>query len=162
MQTKDAMKQVVESAHMLTQMYVQDLQDAELLERSVPGTNHIAWQLGHNISETAELIEMLGQPAPALPEGFSQAHSKQRVTSDNPADFSSKAVYLDLLSRVKAASLAAIDATPDSELDDPAPEAVREYAPTKGAMLLLLGTHLLMHVGQFVPIRRKLGKPPLF
>ena len=26
----------------------------------------------------------------------------------------------------------------------------------------LLGTHWLMHVGQFVPIRRKLGKSPLF
>ena len=27
---------------------------------------------------------------------------------------------------------------------------------------MLLGTHWLMHAGQFVPIRRKLGKPPLF
>jgi len=27
---------------------------------------------------------------------------------------------------------------------------------------MLLGNHPVMHAGQFVPIRRKLGKPPLF
>jgi len=26
----------------------------------------------------------------------------------------------------------------------------------------VLGSHWMMHAGQFVPIRRKLGKPPLF
>ncbi len=39
---------------------------------------------------------------------------------------------------------------------------MREYAPTVGVVLMLLATHFLMHAGQFVPIRRKLGKPPLF
>ena len=29
-------------------------------------------------------------------------------------------------------------------------------------VLMIVGTHWLMHAGQFVPIRRKLGKPPLF
>jgi len=39
---------------------------------------------------------------------------------------------------------------------------MREYAPTVASVLMLLGTHWLMHAGQFVPIRRKLGKPALF
>jgi hypothetical protein len=39
---------------------------------------------------------------------------------------------------------------------------MRQYAPTVGIVLMLLGSHGLMHAGQFVPIRRKLGKPPLF
>jgi len=63
---------------------------------------------------------------------------------------------------MKAATLAAIDATPESSLDQPGPESMREYAPTVSAALLILGTHWLMHAGQFVPIRRKLGKPALF
>jgi len=39
---------------------------------------------------------------------------------------------------------------------------MREYAPTVGSALCMLGGHWLMHTGQFVPIRRKLGKAPLF
>jgi hypothetical protein len=39
---------------------------------------------------------------------------------------------------------------------------MREYAPTKAATFMLFGNHLVMHAGQFVPIRRKLGRPPLF
>jgi hypothetical protein len=39
---------------------------------------------------------------------------------------------------------------------------MREYAPTIAAVLTLLGTHWLMHAGQFVPIRRKLGRPAMY
>jgi hypothetical protein len=31
--------------------------------------------------------------------------------------------------------------------------------PTAGHIYLLIATHGLMHAGQFVPVRRKLGKP---
>ncbi len=63
---------------------------------------------------------------------------------------------------MKAAVLAAVDATPEADLDKPAPESMRDYAPTVASVLTLLRTHRLMHAGQFVPIRRKLGKPALF
>ena len=36
---------------------------------------------------------------------------------------------------------------------------MREYAPTVGAVLNLIGVHDLMHAGQFVPVRRMHGKP---
>ncbi len=35
-------------------------------------------------------------------------------------------------------------------------------APTVGAGFALMGNHMLMHVGQFVSVRRKLGKPIAF
>jgi hypothetical protein len=31
--------------------------------------------------------------------------------------------------------------------------------PTVGHIYLLIATHQLMHAGQFVPVRRALGKP---
>jgi uncharacterized damage-inducible protein DinB len=63
---------------------------------------------------------------------------------------------------MKEASRKAIDATPESAFDQPGPESMREYAPTVGSVLMILGNHWLMHSGQFVSIRRKLGKKPLF
>lgn len=108
------------------------------------------------------MLGAIGRQAPALPEGFADAHAKEASACDEGARFATKAEYLGLLDRVKAAALAAVDATPDGELDAPGPESMREYAPTVASVLLLVGSHPMMHAGQFVPVRRKLGKPPLF
>jgi hypothetical protein len=162
MHPKDLLRQMVEMSHMITHTYVDDLNDADLLVRSVPGANHIAWQLGHLAVGTQHMLGALGQPSPELPAGFAAAHSRETAGSDDPKRFATKSAYLALAERMKAASLAAIDATPDNDLDQPGPESMREYAPTVASVLMLLGSHWLMHVGQFVPIRRKLGKPAIF
>jgi hypothetical protein len=36
------------------------------------------------------------------------------------------------------------------------------FAPTLGALFVLVANHALMHGGQFSVVRRKLGKPVLF
>ncbi len=162
MDAKDAIRQVIEAGHMLARMYTDDFSDADLLVRSVPEANHIAWQLGHAIGGTRGILGMLGHDGPPLPEGFEAAHGRETSSSDDPAAFRSKEEYLALMDRMKAASMAAVDATPNETLDDPGPEAFRSFCPTVGSVLLLLGTHWLMHAGQFVPIRRKLGKPVMF
>ena len=124
---------------MLARTYVDDFTDAELLVRSVPQANHIAWQFGHMIAGTRQMLAMLGHPAPELPDGFAAAHGPEAAKSDDPKKFATKAEYFALADQMKAATLAAIDATPDSALDQPAPEAMREYAPTVAAALTVLG-----------------------
>jgi hypothetical protein len=162
MNVKDAIRQNAEFCHLVTRYYVDDLSDSDLLVRSVPGCNHIAWQLGHLISGTGKMLDWLGHQPPALPERFAERYTKETAGSDDPAQFHKKAEYVALVEQMKAATLAAIDATPQSALDQPGPAEMRDYAPTVASALMLLGGHWLMHVGQFVPIRRKLGKPPLF
>lgn len=162
MQAKDVIKQVIEFSHLLVRMYVEDLSDQDLLVRSVPGTNHIAWQLGHSAVGTAYVLDLLGHQPPELPTGFAEKYTKDTATSDDAAAFDTKAVYLSLADAMKAASLAAVDVTAEADLDKPGPESMREYAPTVASVLMILGSHWLMHAGQFVPIRRKLGKPALF
>jgi hypothetical protein len=161
MNAKDVLRQNVEFGCMLVRSYVEDLSDADMLVRSVPGTNHIAWQLGHMIAGTQQMLGLLGHQA-SLPDGFVARYSAETAKSDAAEKFAPKSELLALMDQVKAASLAAIDATPESALDQPAPEPMREYAPTVGAALGIVGGHWLMHAGQFVPIRRKLGKAPLF
>jgi uncharacterized damage-inducible protein DinB len=162
MNAKDVLRNGVEACNMILRAYVDDLSDADLLVRAVPGSNHIAWQLGHMIAGTKGMIAALGLAAPELPEGFEQAHGRETAASDDRTCFRTKAEYVAQLERMKAAALAAIDATPDEKLDQPSPESMREYAPTVASVLQLLSLHWLMHAGQFVTIRRKLGKPALF
>jgi uncharacterized damage-inducible protein DinB len=162
MNTKEAIKASMDVSLMVLNTYVSDLSDSELLVRPGPGCNHLAWQLGHLISSEVGLLKMISSaPGASLPAGFAEKHSKENAQSDNPADFCSKQTYLDLYQQVRQASLAALDQMSDQDLDQPAPENFRSMFPNVGYMFTLIATHPLMHAGQYVVVRRQLGKPVL-
>lgn len=162
MNAKDSIKGTMEMSLNILKTYFSDLTDAELLRRPGPGCNQLAWQLGHLISSEAGLLSMImPEAAPELPAGFAENHSKATIGSDDPSKFCTKQQYSELLDKVHAASVAALDKLPDADLDKPGPEKMRRMCPTVGAFFGLIATHPLMHAGQFVPVRRALGKPIL-
>jgi len=162
MNAKDAIRSSANLSAMVLKAYVGDLDDADLMRRPGEGCNHLAWQLGHLISAEVQMLESIapGQGV-ALPDGFAEAHSKETCDNDEAAAFHGKQAYVELFDKVRAASLAALDACAESDLDRPAPEDFREFCPTMGDMFTLIATHPLMHAGQFVVVRRQLGKPIL-
>ena len=160
MDAKSAIKEAFGLSNMVLNSYIGDLTDAELMKRPGKGCNHVAWQLGHLISSECGLLNGIRPgAAPALPEGFDQKHSKDNAGNDNAADFLTKQQYIDLAAKVHDAMIACLDAYPTEKLDDPSPEHFRSMFPTMGSMFLLIATHPMMHAGQFVPLRRELGKP---
>ncbi|OYW13383.1 MAG: hypothetical protein B7Z55_16935 [Planctomycetales bacterium 12-60-4] len=160
MDTKDAIRGALNLSSTVLSSYIGDLSDAELLRRPAPGCNHIAWQLGHLVASEVGLLNGIQPGAGAeLPAGFAEKHSKDKIGSDNPADFCTKQEYLDLAEKVHAATLKLLDAYPEADFDKPSPENFRSLFPTMGSMFLLIATHPMMHAGQFVPVRRALGKP---
>jgi hypothetical protein len=159
---KELIRNQIKFGDMLIQSYIGDLNDTDLLVRSVPNANHIAWQLGHLISSSQHILQGLGHESAPLPADFAETHVSGNAACDDPAKFCSKAEYLRLHGQMLEAMNTALDKTPESAWDEPGPEPMREYGPTKAAAFMLLGNHLAMHAGQLVPIRRKLGKPALF
>lgn len=163
MNAKDVILRASDMAEHVFKSYLKDLSDADLLVRPVEGQNHIAWQLGHLIASERQMVEMVSPGAsPPLPEGFAEAHANNEESnrSDDPARFCSKATYLELFDKQRAATKAALAATPDADLDNAPPNTFGGFLPNVGAVYLLAaGTHHLMHAGQFVSVRRKLGKP---
>ena len=160
MNAKDAINGSMDMGYMVLKKYVADLDDADLMHRPATGCNHLAWQLGHLISSEVSLLNMVVPGAgPQLPAGFSEHHAKENAADDNAAHFCTKQQYIDLFDKVRAASTAALDALPDAALDAPAPEPLRSMFPTVGHVFLLIANHALMHAGQFVVVRRELGKP---
>ncbi len=158
MNTKDALKQTYELSQMVMNGYLGDFEDADLLQRPGDGCNHLAWQVGHLISSECNLLNMVAPGAAVeLPEGFADQHGKENTQSDE--GFLSKAEYMELFGKVKEATFAALDGMSDEDLDKPGPEEMKGFCPTVGSMFCLIGTHVMMHAGQVVPIRRKLGKP---
>ena len=161
MTPKDAIQNTIDMCHGVLNTYLSDLSDADLLVRPVPGANHIAWQLGHLIVSEHQMLTEAGYTMPDLPAGFADSYTKGTAASDEPAKFHKKAQYLDWTERQRAATLAALAAASETDLDKPAPESMREYAPTVGAVFNIVGIHQMMHAGQFIAVRRKLDKPVL-
>jgi uncharacterized damage-inducible protein DinB len=160
--------QILETAlngtQFMTNDYLKDLSDADLLVRPVPSANHIAWQLGHIIASEVGLVrsQLPNAAYPELPAGFAEQHGKETAGQDPPKGFLKKQQYLDLFNRVREATKATVAKLSDADLDRPSTGNMAQFAPTLGAFMTLIANHTLMHAGQFSVVRRKLGKPVLF
>lgn len=160
MNAKEAIRATMEMSLFVLNQYISDLDDADLMRRPGPGCNHLAWQLGHLISSEASLVNAVCPgKGPELPAGFAETHSREATSVDDPAKFASKKEYQELFDRVRKATIAALDGLPDAELDAPSPEAFRKRFQTIGSLFMLIAMHPMMHAGQFVVVRRQLGKP---
>ncbi|MEM7456977.1 MAG: DinB family protein, partial [Planctomycetota bacterium] len=65
---------------------------------------------------------------------------------------------LDLAKKQRSAILEKVATLSEGDLDAESPESMRSYAPNAGAVLNMLGTHWVMHAGQWVIVRRMLEK----
>lgn len=164
MTTKDAIKANLALSRQILTLFMADLSDADLLVRPVPSANCIAWQLGHVITSEAGLGAMIPGSTPAeLPAGFADRHKSDAAKADPAtAGFHTKAEYLAVFDKVRAHTLALVDAVHEADLDMPTTGRITAIAPTVGHVLVLLGAHLAMHAGQFSVVRRLLGKPVAF
>lgn len=162
MTPKDVIKNTINMCHEVLTTYISDLNDAELMIRAVPEANHTAWQLGHLIASEHQMLTDAGYKMPDLPQGFADSYTKETSGSDDPAKFHTKEQYMASMAEQRAATMAALEAAPDGDLDKSTPESMREYAPTVGVAFNMIGIHLMMHAAQFVVVRRKLGKPVMF
>ena len=160
MHAKDVAVQTLDFGDMVTKKYLEDLSDADLLVRPIPEMHHIAWQLGHLISSENQMVEAIAPgSSPALPEGFVAKHSKDAGKNDDPKSFLTKSEYLDAWDAQRAATKALLAKLSDAQLDEPAPETLRRMVATTGLVFNFVGAHVLMHVGQYVGVRRKCDKP---
>lgn len=163
MNAHGAFRNALSSADFITTAYLQDLSDADLLVRPVPGANHIAWQLGHLIgAENGMIGDTCPGSMPALPAGFKEKHAADTAGSDERSDFLSKDEYLKLYRQQREATLKALDGLAEADFDRPAPERLRHFVETVGAVFGMQATHWLMHAGQWAVVRRKLGHKPVF
>jgi hypothetical protein len=163
MNVKDAIRSTLNIADFMVQAYLTDLTPQELLTRPAPDANHIAWQLGHLIASERNLVEAAAPGAmPPLPQGFAERHSKDTAVSDNPADFLSKDDYLKLAGETRAGTLRVLDQLDEADFDRPVTARVPPFVKCAGDCFLTVGTHWIMHTGQWVVLRRKLGRPRMF
>lgn len=164
MNFKDAIRSSLRSSDFLVQGYLADLSPEELIVRPVPEANHIAWQLGHLILAERHLVETaVPGSMPDLPAGFAEQYApRSKVPSDSPADYLSKEEYLRLAKDIRAATLRALDRLSDIDFDKPVSGRVPPFVKCVGDCFITIGNHWTLHAGQWVVLRRKLGRQRMF
>lgn len=159
MNANDAIANTIQTADMVCQAYLNDLTAEDLMKRPHAQCNHLNWQVGHLITADQQMINgSVPGTLPPLPEGFAEKYAKEKAASDNPADFASREELMQLMQSQHATILEKLKGMSAEELDQPGPESMRSYAPTVGAAFNMIGTHWLMHCGQWVAIRRECGR----
>lgn len=148
----------LETADQVCLGYLQDLSDEDWMRRPHPACNHLNWQVGHLIHSEHEMMQGISA-MPPLPTGFADRYRKETQTSSRAADFCRKVELLAAQKAQRAGTLAILDRITEADLDKP---TGIDYAPSVGALLALIPAHWLMHAGQWVIVRRELGRPPLF
>jgi hypothetical protein len=144
----------------MAQGYLADITPAEMLVRPVDGANHIAWQLGHLITSERNLVEAAAPGSmPPLPDGFAERHRRDSKPSENPADYLSKDEYLQLAQKVRAGTLAVLDRFIDADFANPVTARVPPFVKCAGDCFATIAPHWTLHAGQWVILRRKLGRP---
>jgi hypothetical protein len=163
MTPQEALKATLYLPDYVWHSYIEDLSDAELMQRPAPGTNHIIWQIGHLIKAEHGIVETVCPGSmPPLPEGFADRYTTETAASDDPANFHSREELLRLAAEQRQGTLAAIDSLSAADLDQPSPERLQMFGPNVGYIFAMLGGHWQMHAGQWAVLRRKLGRAPLF
>lgn len=155
MNAQTAIGNVLATGEMVGMAYIGDLSDAELMQRPHRKCNHINWQIGHLIVSENQLVGKIAT-MPSLPSGFAEKYSKEKAISDDPSQFVKKD---ELLSAYRDQRNATLGVLSGMNADELARETGIEYAPTRGALISLMGEHWLMHSGQWVIVRRENGKP---
>lgn len=163
MTNKDLIRLSLNNSSFVVKMLLDDLSDADILVRPVPGANHIAWQLGQLLTFEASVPQNVpGAKSVELPAGFADQYTKETAASESTKGFLTKAEYLALYDRVRQATLAALDKATDADLNKPLEGPMASMMPHVAGLFLMIASHDMMHTGQFSVVRRKLGKPVKF
>ncbi len=159
MNALETIKNTIQTADMVCGAYLGDLTDEEMMRRPHAGCNHINWQVGHLIAADNEMANAcIPGSVPELPAGFMEKYAKETSSNDDAGAFLSKAELMEVFEKQRAATFAALDGMTEADLDKPAPEKMQGYAPNFGAAFNMIGSHWLMHAGQWVILRRELGR----
>ncbi|MGN6136473.1 MAG: DinB family protein [Aureliella sp.] len=157
MDAREAIKKSINMAEQVAHAYLDDLSDADMMKRPHPQCNHINWQVGHLISSEHQMLSAhVPGGMPPLPDGFAAKYTRETAGSDDPSRFASKAELMEAYRTQRAAAVQALSKVGDADWQK---ESGFSYAPTLADLYALIGSHWLMHCGQWVIVRRELGKP---
>jgi hypothetical protein len=134
---------------------------------SAPGgvvvtSNHPAFIYGHLSLYAPKVLQQIGHPAPAVPEHFELAFSKDAICRDDPDGdlYPAMEEVLAFYREAYRMVTGGLRSTPPDAFEKPNPAEgrMRELFPTIGSVqAFYCGGHMMMHLGQMSGWRRMEG-----
>lgn len=159
---KDVILGQFQFGQVLFDKFTHDLSDADYFQIPTPGTNHVAWLLGH-VACTEDWASGLvtGDPQRIPSTTHELFNSSSKAVADAGVYPTRKEID-ELFQNSRANIVEVLKAFDDSRWDEPSPpEAPQEFFPTIGALWNLQGVHQFWHIGHITVCRVALGKKPV-
>ena len=146
---------------MMAELLFRDLTAEQMTSQPHGLINHPAWSLGHLVSSTHQVCELIGVES-SLPDGWAEKFTLGAPPNPDPAQNPSKE---ELLSEFRAChermSMALPTIGPDTLIKTHPDEGTRKYFPTLGDHIVYMMTaHEMDHLGQAAAWRRAMGLKP--
>ncbi len=159
---KDVILGQFQFGQMLFDKFTGDLSDADYFRLPMPGTNHVAWVMGH-IACTEDwasgLVTGNKQRIPATTHELFNGSSKAVADASL---YPSRKDLDELFKGARANTVEVLAAFDETRWDEPSPEgAPKDMIPTLGSLWNLLGVHQFWHIGHITVCRVALGKKPV-
>ena len=139
---------------------IDTLKPNEFEYQPFPGVNCVAWILGHLTDVNHRTLTSLGaSDIPVIPEGFLNRFGVTRQPAAEQGGYGDPAELVRLYDAMQERLIAVVAGLSTEQLSAALPSPTPLFS-TRGEMLLFLGIHTTMHVGQISMIRRHLGYPP--
>lgn len=132
----------------------------------VPGTTHVAWQVGHLAMAQYRLClerwrGVRPEDADLIPPEFLSLFLRDSVPDADASKYPSPADVRGVFDRVYDSTARAVAAYDEAEFDLPM-HTPHRICTTRGECLFWAAAHEMLHAGQIGLLRRLLGHPPVW
>lgn len=144
-------------------LFTSDLSDEEYFHLPCPGSNHVAWNVGHIGCAEDSITAQLTGAKPRIPESTNALFKGGSTCLPDASKYPSRKEIDALFRDSRSRTVEALLAFDVSKWGQPSPERwLKSPFPTVGALWGLQGTHQFWHLGQITVCRQALGKKRLF
>lgn len=155
---KDVINFQLHTSQFLIESFTKDLSDEEYFKIPLPGTNHVAWVLGHiATSEDSTTASLTGTPK-RIEQKLQDLFGGGSVCTEDASKYPSRQELDEMFKNARAHALEAVSTFDESKWNDPTPEGYPDFFPNLGSLCSMLGFHVFWHIGHLTVCRVALGK----
>jgi len=146
-------------SEMLFGKMTSDLSDEDYFKIPLPGTNHVAWLVGHVAVSEDRMVAAVCGTEPNTDEATASRFVAGSTCLADAASYPARSQIDAMFRDARANVVEKLKAFDDVTWDHPSPEGWdKNFFPTLGTIWLMMGTHPFWHIGHITVCRTALGK----
>lgn len=152
----------LEFSRKVTLGLAEDIPDGKFLHQPFPGANHALWVLGHLACTDEFFLNKVGGKPGRRFDKWSGIFFMGSKPTPNAVDYPPISEVRLALDEGRGRLVEWFKSLGDSELMMPLPDELKNFAPSRAALMSTIAWHEGLHAGQLSVCRKSLGLQPKF